>query len=146
MIQRIQTIFLFLGAAVGFAMLTVPYARTAEPVAGSQIFSDQVYNAQDNLALLVLFAVAAALALVAIFLYRKRQVQMRLTIFSAIALIIAIALGAIFFIQNSADMGDVEVHDQVGAFLPVAGVVFVLLAYRFINKDDKLVRSMDRLR
>lgn len=127
-------------------MLALPYATTEAPVEGSAIFSDQVYNAQDNIGLLILFAVAGVLSLAAIFLFRRRQVQMRLAIFSAIALVVGIALGAIFFIQNSSDLGNAEVNDQIGAFLPLAGIILVLLAYRFINKDEKLVRSMDRLR
>ena len=32
------------------------------------------------------------------------------------ALIVAVALGAVFFIQNSADTGDARIDDQVGAF------------------------------
>ena len=48
--------------------------------------------------------------------------------------------------QNSSDVGEKVINDEFGMYLPVAGIIFALLAYRFIQKDNKLVKSMDRLR
>ncbi|MCB0570034.1 MAG: DUF4293 domain-containing protein [Phaeodactylibacter sp.] len=146
MLQRIQSIFLALAAAASFGALGLPFATTAQAVQGSAIFSDGAFSVQDQIALLVLFAVAGALALASIFLFRNRNTQMRLSIFAFIANLIGIVFGVLFFMQNSNDAGESTIQDGLGAYLPVAALVFLLLAYRFIRKDDKLVRSMDRLR
>lgn len=146
MLQRIQSIFLALAAAASFGTLGLPFATTSPAVQGSMLFGDGAYSVQDQITLLVLFAVGGALAVASIFLYRNRNTQMRLSIFAFIANLIGIVLAVLFFMQNSSDVGDSVVNDGLGAYLPAAALVFLLLAYRFIRKDEKLVRSMDRLR
>lgn len=146
MLQRIQSIFLALAAAASFGALGLPFATTAQAVQGSAIFADGAYSVQDQIVLLVLFALGGALALAGIFLFRNRNTQMRLSIFAFIANLIGIVFGILFFMQNSSDIGDNAIQDGLGAYLPAGALLFLLLAYRFINKDEKLVRSMDRLR
>jgi hypothetical protein len=146
MIQRIQTIFLLLAGGSSFGLFGLPFASSAEAVAGSAIFSDGVFNIMDNAGLIGLFAASGVLALISIFVFRNRMLQMRLTIFSFIASLIGIVLGVVYFMQHSNDIGQMEVKDELGLYLPVLTLVFLLVAYRFINKDEKLVRSMDRLR
>lgn len=146
MIQRIQSIFLLLAAVANFSLFGLPFASTQTDVMKNEIFADQVFNLQDHVGLLIFFSLAGLLALVAIFLFRNRRLQMRITIFSVVALIIGIAFGIIYFLNNSGGLENVEVYDQAGAYVPLAGLIFGLLAYRFINKDEKLVKSMDRLR
>lgn len=145
MIQRIQSIFLLLAAAGALGVFALPFATTSETVQQT-VFADSVYNAQDHIGMIMLFALAGALALASIFLYKNRRLQMRLTIFAFIANLLAIVLGVIFFIQASPAIGDRNVHDAAGMYLPIATFIFTLLAYRFISKDEKLVKSMDRLR
>ena len=146
MLQRIQSIFLLLAGAASLALFGVPFAKTPQAVAGSTLFADGVYNVQDQIALMVLFAVAGALAIAGIFLFRNRTLQMRMAIFAFIANLIGVVFGVIFFMQNSSDVGEKPISDGIGAYLPIGAMILALLAYRFINKDEKLVRSMDRLR
>ena len=146
MIQRVQSIFLLLAAVASFSLFAVPLATSGEQVASNDIFSDGVFNIMDHPGLMVFFGLAGALAAIAIFLFKNRRVQMRLTIFSVIALIIGSVLGIVYYMNNSQDLAGVEISDQIGIFLPVISIIFSLLALRFINKDENLVRSMDRLR
>lgn len=146
MIQRIQSVFLALAAIADLGLFGLPFASTPAAVPANPLFADQAYSVQDNAGLLLFFLLAGLLALASIFLYRNRRMQMRLTIFSTIALVAGIALCLIFFLNNQEGLADVAVNDQMGAYLPIAGLVFSLLAYRYINKDEKLVQSMDRLR
>ena len=146
MIQRIQTIFLAVGGGLLLSVLGLPFATTPSAVTGSAFFADATYSAQDHPALLALFGLGGLLAIVGVFLFRNRLLQMRLTIFSAIAAILAIALTVLLFLQESKSLGDAAINDGVGAYLPILGLVCLLLAYWFIGKDEKLVRSMDRLR
>lgn len=146
MIQRIQSLFLLLAALGSFALYLFPFAATPRDVLANQIFADSVYNLLDHPALIAFFSLAGVLALVAIFLFNNRRLQMRLTIFAAVALVIGIAFGLIYFINNSGGLDEVAIADQAGVYLPPVSLIFTLLAYRYIGKDENLVRSMDRLR
>lgn len=147
MIQRIQTIFLFLAAVFMLGLLAFPMASTPSAVQGSALLDDGTYTVQDNPVLLGLFLVSGALALVAVFLFRNRILQMRLTIFSTIAGIIGAILTVLFLWQDQKVLeASASLNDGLGAYLPLLGIAALFLAYRYIGKDEKLVRSMDRLR
>ncbi len=146
MIQRIQTIFLFLAAACGFGILVAPFATTPQAVQTSALFADANFSIGDNIGLLVLFAVAGALSLASIFLFKNRQTQLKLTRFALVANVVGLVLAIILFWQDSANVASVPVDDGLSAYLPVGFVVFGILALRFIRKDENLVKSMDRLR
>ncbi len=148
MIQRIQSLFLFLAAACAFGLFGLPFASVAEPIAtgDSSIFADGVYNILDHIGTMVLFGLAGALALVSIFLFNNRKLQMSLGRFAIIANVIGFILAIVLFYNERNGMGNQDPDDQLGIFLPILFIVFALLALRFIGKDDKLVKSMDRLR
>lgn len=147
MIQRIQSIFLLLASACSFALFAVPFASVKETVAGSALFSnDTVYNLNDNIALLAMYAIAGVLALVAIFLFKNRSQQKVVARVAAIFNIIGIVLAIVFFMQDSVMSSAVTPEDGLGLYTPIVGLVLIFLAIRAIGKDDKLVRSMDRLR
>lgn len=142
MIQRIQSIFLLLGASASFSTLAIPFANAEEQVT-SPIFADQVYNVQDNIVLLILFAVAGALAVASIFLYSNRTVQMRLAIIALLVNLAGLTFAVIYLLQQ---VNFASIALSIGIFLPLIAVIFLWLAHRNIRKDEKLVRSMDRLR
>lgn len=146
MIQRIQTLFLLLGGGLSLALLGVPFAGTPETVGASPIFADARYTIADSPALLLFYLLGGILALAAIFLYQRRTVQIRLSIFSFIAILLGMVLTVILFIQDPVMDQVVQPGDKVGAYLPFVALVSLLLAQRFIRKDEETVRSMDRLR
>lgn len=147
MIQRIQSIFLFLAAAAAFCLFAFPFASSNKAVSDSAILGDQVYNIQDNIALLALFCLAGGLAFVSIFLFNNRKRQLLVARLAIIANIIGFILALILFFNDKAiGSSDATVDDGIGVFLPAVFLVFGLLANHFINKDEKLVKSMDRLR
>lgn len=143
MIQRIQSIYLFLAAAASGGMFALPYAETPQAVDTSYLFADGVFTIDDRLPVMVTFVIAGLASLIAVFLYKNRVAQMRVSILAMIASVIGIGLGLAFFFQDNAD----EMADPaVGVALPLLMVLFAYLAWRNIRKDEKLVRSMDRLR
>lgn len=144
MLQRIQTIFLALAAVASFGSMGLPFATTPEPAEASMLFADAAFTVQDHIALLVLFAVAGALAVASIALFKNRSLQMRLSLLSSFALLAALAFGIMLFVMDRPAATGTSI--ALGAFLPLAALLLLLLAYRFIKKDEKLVRSMDRLR
>lgn len=146
MIQRIQSIFLLLAAVGSFTLLGVPFATTPTAVATSSLFADQAYNLSDSIALLLFFVVAGALSVAAIFLFKNRKVQTTIARVSFVANLIGLIFGIILFLQDSAQWEGNNVNDGFGLYLPILSCVFLLLALRYIGKDEKLVRSQDRLR
>ena len=146
MIQRIQSIFLFLASAATFGLFGLPFASTPDAVSSSTIFGDTLYNLQDHVALLVLFGLAGLLALVAIFLFKNRKLQLNLSRVALVANIIGLVLAIILYVGDSDTLGAIEPNDEAGLYMPFIAVVFLGLALRFISKDEKLVKSMDRLR
>jgi hypothetical protein len=146
MIQRIQSVFLLLAAASGFGLLATPIATTPEGIQNSALFSDSIYGVGDNLGLVILFALAGALALVSIFLFKNRQAQMKITRFAIIADILGLVLAIILFWQDVQNLASVAINDATGSYLPFTFLLFGILALRFMRKDERIVRSMDRLR
>jgi hypothetical protein len=145
MIQRIQTIFLILTVGVFGALFKLPLATSDKP--STQFLSDQVYNILDHPALLGLCSIGALLALISIFMFKNRKLQLK---FGYVILLIAISIPitAILLFKNISPSIDSSVHviHQAGMFIPIAAVLFVIFSNYFIRKDDKLVKSMDRLR
>ena len=90
---------------------------------------------------------AAAVALISISKYKNRLTQIKLGALNS--LLIAGAMGtSLYFTMNSEKIIDPAVQGsyQIGFFMPVAALIFNLIANRFIRRDEKLVRSVDRLR
>jgi len=145
MIQRIQTIFLALAAVAFFSLFGLDFASSSAEHAG--FLSDKAFDIQDHIALTVLAALGGILALATIFLFNNRKLQIKLgygVILLAIALPLAAA--ALFYGEFSTLPANVKLTYGIGLAAPILALVFTGLANRFINKDEKLVKSMDRLR
>ncbi|MFT5166484.1 MAG: glucan phosphoethanolaminetransferase (alkaline phosphatase superfamily) [Saprospiraceae bacterium] len=147
MIQRIQSIFLLLAAACAFCLFAFPFGTTESPVIDSSIYDDGIYNIQDSVALLALFCVAGGLTFISIFLFKNRRTQLLLGRLAIIANIIGFIMVLIFYFNNASELQNINDEENVIGFsLPIAFLVFAFLSQWYINKDEKLVSSMDRLR
>ncbi|MCB0649757.1 MAG: DUF4293 domain-containing protein [Saprospiraceae bacterium] len=146
MIQRIQSVFLLLATGSAFGLFGLPFAKTDVAVAGSSLFSDQIYNILDDTVVLALFCAAGILAFLAIFLFKNRNLQSRLALLSILVMLGGIGWAIYQFSLDAAAKGAEVIHYSAGITLPFLGIIFAALAARFIKKDDKLVKSMDRLR
>lgn len=142
MIQRIQTLFLFLASAAFFLAFVFPFATSSE--AGAGFLSDQLYNVFDHPALMALAGLGGLVALVSIFLFKNRGLQMRLALLTIVLSILLFVVAGLLVMTEQ--QGTAEYEESFGVALPILALIFGILANRFIQKDDKLVRSMDRLR
>ena len=68
---------------------------------------------------------------------------MRLSLLSILGALAGLVVAGILFSQDSAGQ---TAQLGLGFGLPVISILLTYLAYRNIQKDDKLVKSMDRLR
>ena len=145
MIQRIQSIFLFLSAACFGVLFKLPFAISDKPSA--QFLADKVYDITDHVVLMSIVLLGAGLSLISIFLFKNRKLQLKLGyLIIVLAILLPIVAFLLFTKESPTIDSTVEVHDQLGIFVPLAAVLFSAIANYYIRKDEQLVKSMDRLR
>ena len=147
MIQRIQSLYLFISAALSACLFIVPiYSLETLDVSGAVIPAGfQSYNATSNTVYIILNSISGIFAIVALFLFKNRNLQIRMCNLNM--LIICIFTGAIFYFadHSKTNPGSI-VHYAIGCYFPLVQLVLSFLAIRAIRKDEELVRSADRLR
>ncbi|MDB4534502.1 DUF4293 domain-containing protein [Vicingaceae bacterium] len=157
MIQRIQTIFLALVVLLGITASFLPVMNfTSEGVTYTMnlyktVLAEDLSNIlTKNMGVGAMQGIVILVALAAIFLFKNRSLQIKIG--KLIILLIAFQIAAIVMYSDTVKslLGDtpeeIIVGFNAGAVIPVLSLIFAYLAVRFIKKDDKLVRSADRLR
>lgn len=145
MIQRIQSIFLLIAGMGYFAVFFLPVA-TAEETFGT-IMADGVFQVDEYVWLLLVAVLAVLLSVANIFLFKNRNVQKKLCLVTSVLGLawIVIAFSKILYLEEKA--GGETVVSHGAAFIAVLlAIVFTAMAFHFIRKDDKLVKSMNSLR
>lgn len=155
MIQRIQTLYLFAAALFCGLMFVVPMAGFATGADSFTLTALGLRNAagetvQPVIYLTVLLALAAVLPLVTIFLYKRRFVQIRLCVAEMVLLLGACVLTGIYcYLCHRFFAGYYELYlstVKVAVVFPLAALICDFLALRGVVRDEKLVRSLDRIR
>ncbi len=101
----------------------------------------------DNPILIGMTVIGGALALINIFMFGNRSLQLRLGyILIILSILLPLVAGLLMYSEGSLNAPDVGIDDGLGIYLPIVALVTTILANRFIKKDNKLVKSMDRLR
>ncbi len=150
MIQRIQSVYLFLVAVLMIVTAALPVGTFYTDTSLYEM-TNLHYTLPDGTldyapcVLCVLLAVEAVVAVMTIFLYRKRMRQIRLTVFNTIVLLVyyVAAVCFIVFAEGQDDSGFVP---SWSLCLPLVSVILNWMAIRAIHKDEMLVKSYDRLR
>lgn len=155
MIQRIQSVWLFFATACIFSLFLFPYlqvlntdgsARLIKVTGVYQSIAGQQVQTEAFLGLTIASVILALIPFITIFLYEDRKKQVFLC-YLAIALIIAFSF---WLIQTAKGiLGPVELRAEnygIGTLLPSITILFLILAIRGIKKDDRLIKSADRLR
>lgn len=166
MIQRIQSIYLFLTTALMAVFLFLPiaqfdttdgiYSFTAQGISTVEAMTTPV---QDSAAavtqtsvftptwgVFVLGTVIAVLSFITIFLYKNRPTQARICMINAFFLVtfyIVIFLSGYTFRE---DLSASNISWTAYIVMPFVALILDILAYKAINKDERLVRSLDRIR
>jgi len=145
MIQRIQSLFLLVASLGFWSLFKLPFAESNK--VASPFFEDQLLNINDHTVLLGLTILGGLLSLVTIFLFNNRKLQIRLGLLNIIfaVFIIVVAVWVIFSKAPSIDQS-IDIADKTGLYMPIISLICVVFANFFINKDEKLVQSADRLR
>ena len=136
MIQRIQTLWLLLASICAFASVKLPFYFGSLEVPGPTV----TITPYDNFMLLVFVIATALMALVSIFLFSNRSLQIKMCI---VGLVLSLAnLMHYFLFMKNFKTGGLSLYSILSFLVPV----FFILAIRSIYKDQKLLKSLDRLR
>jgi Domain of unknown function (DUF4293) len=156
MIQRKQSLYLFLaiglvvvggftplyiGTSCDSSLLVSAFATTLTTPSGVQPI--------NSLFLGVNISMVAALTLFSIFKYSNRKLQMRLclvNLFLIVATLSSMYTLVVVPAQNTIKTIDFSGNLSIGFYTIVAAIPLYLLSFYYINKDEQLVKSIDRLR
>lgn len=145
MIQRKQSLWLLLAALTNLALFFVVLYKAAAP---STLTSPEGFiHTTNRLTLMLNAGIITLVPFVTIFLFSNRKRQRLIASFCILACFSFVTL--MWMITSNADkQSGLATQGQwyPGALLPFVAIVFLILAIRGINKDEKLVKSMDRLR
>ncbi len=160
MIQRIQTLLL-MGVAILLTVnlfvpiwtntqakfpivldaFTISYTTPENPLLQATLKSQNVYY------IAILIMVCLILTFITILLYKNRGLQIRLC--NLLTVLTLMIIGSYFIAIPAAKSMMVVASDgnyNIGYFLPIISVLLILAARYYINKDEALVRSVDRIR
>ena len=131
MIQRIQSIYLFVAA---ISMILISFKV---PVYN---LNETLFMAHDDTKMFVLTIVGAIFSLLGLFMFKNRKFQMKLI---RLTVLIQMIIGIrIFMLFNKFEV----VLNNSFLFLMAFTLIALIMAYRGVKKDDDLVRSVDRIR
>jgi glucan phosphoethanolaminetransferase (alkaline phosphatase superfamily) len=133
MIQRIQSIWLLLASAAAFIVLRFPYYYASNPNALE-------ITGSSSTGTLITLAFSACLSAISIFLYSNRMLQLKVTV---VNFLLSFAIGFLVYRVSVANPGGGFTLFSIALF---AMPILQILAMVKIYKDERLVKSADRLR
>jgi hypothetical protein len=139
MVQRIQTLYLFIVIVLQSVLLSTNIAKYVA-LSGEEI----IYKTIEIPLLSALASFTALIPAISLFLYRKRMLQMRFNIFNSILLLalqgFIVYYIVLFYRQSTSFVFSIQ------SVFPVISIILSILAIRNILKDELLIKSLHRLR
>ena len=138
MIQRQQSLWLLLSTITSFLSFKLPFYN------GTKYISNSIVSAEldggSNFYLVIFTAASFILALVTIFVFKDRKLQLRLAILG----IVVSTLTLVFYFIEMKKFATGTI--SLSCLFAFATVIGFIMAARGIWKDQKLVKSLDKLR
>ena len=151
MLQRIQSIWLLLAATFAAITFKFPFYSGNRIIRGTDsgtstnvitpatVFTD--LDATTTIWLSIITVLAGVIAFVSIFLFDNRKLQLKL---SYLGIFLSVILLIMYFVDMTSNFTTGSIALWCVFYFAILG--FFILAARGIWKDDRLVKSMDRLR
>ncbi|MCM1110568.1 MAG: DUF4293 domain-containing protein [Clostridium sp.] len=147
-IQRIQSLLLLIAAALTVAFLFVAYGYTSILEDGVEVLTP--LYAREFLPLLIPACIATLLLLVDIFLFKNMDLQKNVARIAIVAILATIGVTVYILASGFHDVTDGAVVESTvwggGGLLLVGSLVATIAAISRISTDQRLLRSIDRLR
>jgi len=137
MIQRIQSIWLLLAGICAMLTIKLPfYSGINDPL----IAYNELTAVSGGILILLITLLIAVLAFVTIALYKNRTLQLRLC-FATIAF-----EAVLLFLYYKKVTAYTQGTYSLTAILHIGTILFIILAAKGINSDEKLIKDSNRLR
>lgn len=147
MIQRIQTLYLLLTTILTSLLLALPFAEIIKDGAIYLFTSTGITLEgavkQGTIVVLIAILLIVALHLFAIFSFKNRILQKKIVLVGMITLLGV--FGLIFYYSYFSFAG-ARISFQTAFIFPLISIILDYMAIRGINKDEALIRSIDRIR
>lgn len=138
MLQRIQSIWLFLAALASFAGIALPfYAYIGTNPVG---IPSPALHAVDVTVLLIASVIVGTITLLTIFLFRNRPLQLKL---SLVALVVQCILLYLYYFESRKYQPGTY---TLWSILQPLIIIFIVLAILGIRRDEKIIKESNRLR
>lgn len=153
MIQRIQTLYLFISFILMLMMYFFPLAEILSSEGQIYTFRFDGLHYIDHQSVyiqtvptIILLSVIVAINFTTIFLYKRRITQMRISFFNILLMLGFVGLSYFYVIDFSNHLESQAVTYKLFDAFPFVSAIFSYLAIRAIGKDEALIRSIDRIR
>lgn len=168
MIQRIQSVYLTLVLVFSILCFAFPIAnyefkildtrteaqlnlipKTIDENTLNEIGQEGYVN---TLPLILIIVAVGILSIVSVFLFKKRAMQIRVIAITMLVDMVYIGLIFLYYVDKFANVLELNfktmtsVSYSVGSMLPILSLILLFMANKAVRKDEKLVRSADRLR
>ncbi len=138
MIQRQQTLWLLLSSISALLCFMFPFVTGTVIEKGVEKY--HTVKAGSDFILLIFVGASLLLSSFTIFMYKDRKLQIKLCL---VGLLIALVIIILYIMQmNKVSKSTIA----LAAILPFLNAIGYFMAFRNIRKDEKLVKSLDKLR
>ncbi len=152
MIQRKQSVFLFLAVVANVICLCMPVGKLKVAGIGVDTIIYNLCTIDGNgtfsfvsAPLFILLAIETVIAFATIFLYRNRKLQITLCKWSTVlSFLWYVAYIVMAFTLPTEDYS--SFNTSFAAVLPLVNILLVMMAKKGIKADEALVRASERLR
>jgi len=143
MIQRIQSVWLLVAGLFAFLTYELPFWLTHQKDGSIHKF---LTNTSDSLLIYITVILLMILSVGTIFLFKNRPLQLRLCLLGIVVSVGLLILEYKDAVDDKNSPNFTQGSWQPGIILPILIIIALFLAIRGIRKDQKLVKSLDRLR
>jgi hypothetical protein len=154
MIQRIQTVYLLTATFLLILLFSNPIA---EIIVSESLYltlwhykivsvNDTFFTPMSTWPITVLLSIIIVIEVFTVFLYKRRQIQIRLCIFGLLLMFGLVGLIYFFTKYTLSSLDGMRSVFLWPIVCPMIAIILNYLALKSIQKDEKLVRSYDRIR
>jgi glucan phosphoethanolaminetransferase (alkaline phosphatase superfamily) len=155
MVQRIQSVYLFITALLSALLLSGTILSFEDPANNS--YAIRVAALQkigpaggievigSILAPAIILCLIIIASVVTIFMFRNRKLQMKSSL-ALISLSVLLIIVIIWYMYDISTKFNAKINFRINLILPLLILISSVLAFMGIRKDEKLVRSYERLR
>ncbi|MFT6001512.1 MAG: glucan phosphoethanolaminetransferase (alkaline phosphatase superfamily) [Flavobacteriales bacterium] len=148
MIQRIQSVYLAISTICLALLFVFPFSYYPNMEYNVMELTNSELGPKILYPLFINVIVSILLALFSVLSFKNRKRQQLLNKINFLVLLVFLIVMFFDFNNIASDLPieKTEINYGIGLFLPIVALICLLMANRAIKSDEKLIKSMDRIR